>query len=114
MFQHPDPLQQLSTSASARLTTIDQELVVAGVAGKRIRVKSWAFNTFGPGTTNWHIIDKLDASEVLIREDLAIDAGLIEQESDDDGIAVLRAGASLVFRLKAGLVSHVRVNYWIA
>lgn len=113
-FTHPDPLQQTTTSAAKRMTALNEEwVVVAGVPGKRIRVKSWSFNTYGPGQTNMDVIDRLGGDDKLLREDMAIAAGAIAVDADDDGVAFLRAGASLVIKNKAALVSNVRVNYWI-
>lgn len=113
-FEHPDPLQQVSKEASVRVPAVTGfYTLVAGVAGRRIRIKSWTINNYGAGAAIFDIIDRLGGSDVLIREDYSCAEARNTPEADDDGIYVLRAGADLVFRAKSSLVTHIRVNYWI-
>lgn len=114
-FQHPDPLQQVSQNSAVRVPAVPGfYTLVEGVEGRRARIKSWDINNYGPGSNaNFDIIDRLGGDDILLREDYACGDGRNTGEADDDGIALLRAGASLVFRAKSSLVTHIRVNFWI-
>ena len=94
------------------LTTTGKAVVIPAVAGKSIRVKSYAITNYGAANAVVDIIDRVGADEVNLATDATFDAHRIHRDDDDDGVIVTRPGAELVVNMKAAVVVNIRINWW--